>query len=94
MLHFFGQVILKFVPLVIHSYPYPTKGDSIDVFHHVVIKIRQLLFASLVVSLTPEINNQSKSIFTHPSLQFQSKSVFECANNVSTLLVVTYNMVN
>jgi hypothetical protein len=29
-------------------------------------------------------------IFAHPSLQFQSKFVFECANNVSTLRVVTY----
>jgi hypothetical protein len=40
--------------------------------------------------LTPEINNQSLSIFTHPSSQPQSKFVFECANNLFALRVVTY----
>jgi hypothetical protein len=48
------------------------------------------LFYLCRTRLTPEINNQSKSIFTQPSLQFPSKFVFECANNVSTLRVVTY----
>jgi hypothetical protein len=46
----------------------------------------------LIKGLTPKINNQSKSIFTHPSSQFQSKFVFESANNVSILRVVTYNI--
>jgi hypothetical protein len=35
-------------------------------------------------------NNQFISIFTHPSSQFQTKFVFECANNVSILRVLTY----
>jgi hypothetical protein len=47
---------------------------------------------AVIYWLTPEINNQFQSIFTHPSSQFQSKFVFECANNVSTLRVVTYNL--
>jgi hypothetical protein len=33
-------------------------------------------FFGIFTRLTPEINNQSASIFTHPSSQFQSKFVF------------------
>jgi hypothetical protein len=48
--------------------------------------------APTLQSLRPEINNQLKSIFTHPSSQFQSKFEFECDSNESTLRVVTYNI--
>jgi hypothetical protein len=42
--------------------------------------------------LMPEINYQSQSIFIYPSLKFQSKFMFEYANNVSRLRVVNYNI--
>jgi hypothetical protein len=58
-----------------------------------------------VVSGTEQKNNTSiflpwmtekatnaESSFTHPSSQFKSKFVFNCANNVSTFQVVTYNI--